>query len=513
MAASLAAAYRAFAHDEMPESQEPHQASEEANLLVHGEKKEMPSSASSTVRAQDVLSIGLSKTGSDALRMVPGMAITQHSGFGKAHQYYFRGFDAAHGQDIEFNVAGIPVNDVSNVHGQGYSDLHFVIPETVREIRSTPGSYRGEQGDFAVAGSMRYELGLARPGAMIRAGAGSFGTERIFAAFRPESMSQDTFVAFDQQSTRGLGTQRAASSASFLGQTTLALGEKANLRVFFGSYFSNFQSPGVLLQDDVELDRASFDTSYDPKQGGRSTRHQALVEWTQTSEKQKLSVSSYAVARGFSLRQNYTGYTFDARANAFRSDNTEQIQDGWIAGAKARLERKMKLLSDEDRWIFGVATQTTQMDQRQSEFEIGTDRVSSSILDAKVHVTNVSGYVDMELHPVSPLRIHGGVRLDTYFFSATDRATTDRAASRYAQGVRVGPKLSAELQISKGALLSASFGEGFRSPQARSVYDGQTVEFTRVTNVEVGSRVHTDPKTKGAQLDGSIAFFGSLLSQ
>ena len=79
------------------------------------------------------------RTGSDLLLTVPGVFVTQHSGEGKAHQIFFRGFDAIHGQDIEFWVAGAPVNEVSNLHGQGYADLHFVIPEVVKRDPGAAG--------------------------------------------------------------------------------------------------------------------------------------------------------------------------------------------------------------------------------------------------------------------------------------------------------------------------------------------------------------------------------------
>ena len=77
---------------------------------------------------------------------------------------FLRGFDAVHGQDLELWVGGIPINEVSNVHGQGYADLHFVMPEVIREVKATPGTYDPKQGDFAVAGIIRIELVIRSPG-------------------------------------------------------------------------------------------------------------------------------------------------------------------------------------------------------------------------------------------------------------------------------------------------------------------------------------------------------------
>src|SRR5688572_310593 len=121
---------------------------------------------------RDVLEAAPARSGSDLLRRVPGMFVSQHSGEGKGHQLFFRGFDAVHGQDLEVSVGGVPVNEVSNVHGQGYADLHFVIPEVVHRIEARPGALRADQGDFAVAGSVLYDLGYDQAGVTVSAGLG-----------------------------------------------------------------------------------------------------------------------------------------------------------------------------------------------------------------------------------------------------------------------------------------------------------------------------------------------------
>ena len=111
-----------------------------------------PRSASEVVIDRAVIAAAPHRTAADVLAAAPGVHLTQHSGEGKAFQIFYRGFDAVHGQDLEIWAGGAPVNDVSNLHGQGYADLHFVMPEIVRELRVSPGTYAPRQGDFAVAG-------------------------------------------------------------------------------------------------------------------------------------------------------------------------------------------------------------------------------------------------------------------------------------------------------------------------------------------------------------------------
>ena len=98
------------------------------------------------------------------LRLAPGVLLTNAGGLGHPYQIFLRGFDAREGQDIEFTVEGMPINEVGNPHGNGLADTHFIIPELVRSLRVVEGPFAPQQGNFAVAGSARYEVGLMSRG-------------------------------------------------------------------------------------------------------------------------------------------------------------------------------------------------------------------------------------------------------------------------------------------------------------------------------------------------------------
>jgi TonB family protein len=120
--------------------------------LVLG-RKPISAASSSAVRDRD---FALRPIGSvqDILRVTPGLVMVQHSGGGKANQYFLRGFDADHGTDIALSIDGIPINLVSHAHGQGFSDTNFIIPETVERVEISKGPYFANQGDFATAGAV-----------------------------------------------------------------------------------------------------------------------------------------------------------------------------------------------------------------------------------------------------------------------------------------------------------------------------------------------------------------------
>jgi hypothetical protein len=111
-------------------------------------------SNSQVIRNRD-LSLRPISDPADVIKVTPGLFIGQHSGGGKANQYFIRGFDIDHGTDLALWYDGMPINNVSHGHGQGYADLHFIIPELVEQVEVNKGPYYAEYGDFATAGAIR----------------------------------------------------------------------------------------------------------------------------------------------------------------------------------------------------------------------------------------------------------------------------------------------------------------------------------------------------------------------
>ncbi|MEJ7659033.1 MAG: Plug domain-containing protein [Hymenobacter sp.] len=114
----------------------------------------------------------------DLLRLVPGLFIAQHAGGGKAEQIFIRGFDADHGTDFSVNIDGMPVNMVSHAHGQGYADFHFVIPETVEQLKIYKGPYTARFGDFATAGAGEFSTKTSLDRSQVKLEVGQFDTRR-----------------------------------------------------------------------------------------------------------------------------------------------------------------------------------------------------------------------------------------------------------------------------------------------------------------------------------------------
>ena len=122
-------------------------------------------------------------TSQDILRLVPGVFIAQHAGGGKAEQIFLRGYDIDHGTDISLSIDGMPVNMVSHAHGQGYADLHFLIPETIEKVAFEMGPYNTEKGNLATAGFVDFRTKDFLTTNSLKIEAGNFDTQRTTGLF------------------------------------------------------------------------------------------------------------------------------------------------------------------------------------------------------------------------------------------------------------------------------------------------------------------------------------------
>lgn len=460
-------------------------------VVVRGRPR--PATAGRLTRDRRLLSAAPHGTGSDLLRTLPGMFLTQHSGEGKAHQLFFRGFDAVHGQDLEVTVAGVPVNEVSNVHGQGYADLHFVIPETVQELELLAGPFDPEQGDFAVAGSARYRLGYPTPGISTKAGLGSFGQRRALLAFRPEARPESDFTAVELYDSDGFGVRRASRRVSLLTQATGELSSRTAWRVMGGYYAGEFESPGVLRLDDLRRGLIGRGASYDPNQGGHSMRAQLVGEMTWVHADGDTRLTPYVVRRQLGMSYNYTGALFNPT-----TDLTTQSNRATTFGLSSEHQRRVPLFTDQDKWRVGVSAQHDSIDQSQVVGSLPT-----RVVDADVAATRAALWTGLSLHGVPRTVVHAGLRADALWFETAD-ALAD--VTRESHGVHVGPKLGADVALAPGWRLQVAGARGFRSPQARSLGDGEATPFTRVTAAEVGTRY-----SSGRRFSASLSAFSSWL--
>lgn len=498
---SALASARAGAH--------PHDDEEAYKTIVRG--KRPPRSASDWTFRTDRLGVSATGSAGELLRQAPGVFISQHSGEGKAHQIFLRGFDAVHGQDLEIHVGGIPVNEVSNVHAQGYADLHFVFPEVVSRMRVLEGAFDPRQGDFAVAGSIDLELGMARRGLLLRGAGGQHGVARGVVAWAPEGEPEETFVAAELARGDGFGPSRAYLRGSALGQLLHPVGERILLRLLASTHASRFDSAGVVRVDDLRAGTMGLFDSYDPHQGGAGQRHQALIEATLALPAgARASLATYVVVRDLLLRHNFTGFLRTPRkleptagANRPLGDLIEQVNESVTVGGSASYRRPVSLRGRDHRLELGLVWRHDRVEQSQERLRAVDQVPWEREVEAALRVTDLALFADLELELHRRLRVRGGLRVDSLAYQIHDRLAAEGAGDRReAFGFHVGPKLTVELRARDWLRLFASYGNGFRSPQALALGQGEQAPFAVVHAGELGVRL--DRRRLGLTLSGFV---------
>jgi hypothetical protein len=351
-------------------------------------------------------------------------------------------------------------------------------------------------------------LGYDEPGVTAKATLGQFGTRRYFLAYRPKDEPETTFAAVETYATDGFGPSRAARRTSAVAQTIFGLGAGVTARVLATGYAARFDSAGVLRLSDVESGAVDRFATYDPKQGGSASRESLVLDFQRVRKESRWSIAPYFVLHSMRLRQDFTGFLPDPTDPSGAEGNSEQqLNDATTLGMRASYRQDVALFSKKDSVEAGVSARTDFIDQSQRRLSLVTDQVTLDEVDARVRATDIGGYIDVDLHPLRRVSLRGGLRLDGLAYSAEDTGGAAKGEARSAEGAHLGKKITAEVGIVTGLSAVASYGEGFRSPQARSLSEGQTTPFTEVTSYEAGLRY------RNHELKASVAGFQTLLSE
>lgn len=441
----------------------------------------------------------------ELLKRAPGLVVTRIEGDAVGHRLMLRGFDADHGQDIELSVDGVPVNQPSHIHGQGYADLGFLIPETVRSLRVVEGVYDPAQGDFAVAGSADFQLGVEERGIRLASSYGAFHSFRELMLFAPRDQPPETFAALVVNKSRGFGENRASTSGAVVAQGLFGSG-KLRLLLHGSAYASRARTAGVLRRDDIEAGRVGFYDVYPlptaEAQHGASLRAQLGATLRYRGERgENGEVGIYAIFNDFRLLANYTGFVERSRLNpewAGRGDLTEQLNQTRTWGMRARYRTPERALTGwaEGTLELGVTARVDQITQAQNLLEVPRNTTWDRRIDANVTAGDLGGYLDVDLKLTRFVRLKGGVRADVLAYRIDDalqnfvpayrRQSHIPGYRRSAAGIAVGPRAVLEVTPVAPLTLSVAYGEGYRSPQALLLDEDEPAPFTKVRSADFG---------------------------
>jgi iron complex outermembrane receptor protein len=417
---------------------------------------------------------------SDALKLAPGFLLTNEGGSGHAEQVFLRGFDAHEGQDLEFSVDGVPINDAGNYHGNGYADTHFIIPELIESVRVLEGPYAPQQGDFAVAGSADYHLGLDRRGLTTEYTYGNFNTQRLLVLWGPNETSSRTFAGAEYYTTDGFGTNRQAKRGTAIGQYEIPVGKSGVLRLNATAYATEYDSAGVVREDDYASGRVGFYGTEDPNQvGNTSTR--AAFSATYENRFQQIDVSQqlFAIDRSMRLLEDWTGFLNDVQlptqtAHVQRGDMIDFHFDELTLGGRGFARWRGEALGQRQEFEAGYfarvdhTTSAQYRDMAANQDPYLTDANLTSTLG------DVGVYVDANVRPARWLALRGGVRADMFLFDVLNNCAVNASVgvdSPSNQSPEVDQPCLSELEhgVYREPIQRSSTGDGAVMPRGTLV--------------------------------------------
>lgn len=422
----------------------------------------------------------------EVLEAVPGLVVSQHSGEGKANQYYLRGFNLDHGSDFATMLAGIPVNMPSQAHFHGYADTNLLIPELVSGVQYKKGPYFAEDGDFAAAGSanVNYVNQLDRPIASVSGGGQGWG--RLFAAASPRVGQGHMLVGLELGHNNG-PWDRGDDLQKINGIVRYSRGDARNGLSLTGmSYSAHWNATDQVAVRAIESGLIGRFGSLNLTDGGRSFRHSVAVDAQRSSANGSTRATGYVLRYGLNLLSDFTYFLDDP----IGGDQREQEDRRWVAGGRVTHRRLGEWLGRHTESAVGVqmrrdAVGTVGLFKTTRAIRTGTIR------DDSLNQTSGGLFGQSEIEWSRKLRTTLGLRADAYRFDVTSNNPVNSGS---ASAALVSPKFTAVLGPWQATELYVNAGYGFHSNDAR----GATISVDPLSG-EPAERVTPLVRAKGAE--------------
>lgn len=405
----------------------------------------------------------------ELLKLVPGLFIGQHAGGGKAEQLFLRGFDLDHGTDIAIHVDGMPVNMVSHAHGQGYADLHFLIPETVQHLHFEKGPYDPDQGNFNVAGNVSFQT-KTRMESQVQAEWGQFGTRRLFGAINLlNNKRHQSYVAAETYFTEGpFDSPQGLRKYNLLLKEQWRLGSNQwlgfKMMGFSNSWTASGQIPNRLVRDG----RISRFGAVDDTEGGSTSRMSFSSDFKSTLSKGSFYSQLDWIRYDFELYSNFTFFLNDP----INGDQIRQAESRTIWQGLTRYESDFSLFGNLIAWNVGLGNRS----DRVAESELTHTQNRTENLERRqfgsIEEDNMHGLAGIETQ-FGTWHLMAGIRYDFLKFSYQDQLSG--TISTATQGF-LSPKLTIGSSLSDDLQIKLKLARGFHSNDARVVTQSDSLK-------------------------------------
>ena len=395
----------------------------------------------------------------EVLETVPGVVVSQHSGEGKANQYYLRGFNLDHGTDFSTTVAGVPVNTPTGAHAHGYSDVSFLIPELVSGVQFKKGPYFADEGDFSAAGAanINYVNQLEHP--IVRVSAGNNGWGRLFGAASPRIGDGYLLGALEVNHNDGPWVQ-PDDYRKINGVLRYSRGDNRNGFSLTGmGYWGDWDSTDQVPERAISEGLIPRFGLIDATDGGKANRQSLAADYQRSIGPSSLRATGFLLHNSLNLFSNFT-YFLDDPDNG---DQFEQAERRVAAGGRVTYRRLGHFFERHTESAIGVQLRRDWLDPVGLYRTAGRQRLSTTRED-EVGQTMAAVYAQSEIEWTGAFRTTFGLRADRYQFSVTSDNPLDSGDG--SDGL-VSPKVGAIFGPWKGTEVYLNAGTGFHSNDAR----------------------------------------------
>ncbi len=414
------------------------------------------------------------KSSQDLLKLVPGLIIAQHAGGGKAEQIFLRGFDCDHGTDVNISVDGIPVNMVSHAHGQGYADLHFLIPELVGDLSIYKGPYFARFGDFATAGAIAFTTKDVLRSNSFHLEIGMFNTLKttLLVQTGKGSIRQNGILAAQYYTTDGpFENPQDLKRLNVFGKYFINITPQSRLTFQADAFNSAWNASGQVPDRVVKAGIIGRFGALDPMEGGSTSREDFSLSFKQIQGNHTYRIQAYLTHYSFKLFSDFTYYLEDP----VNGDMIEQNESRWLSGLKINYNTHKKIKSAIVLNTFGAGFRN---DAIQSALWHSPNRIRmNAFSNAGINQANLFVWAQSKIVFNIHWRLELGLRgdyitydVDDHLGNANDTLSNGRPhASGYAQQAMLNPKFNVVYSPSAQVDIYMNAGTGFHSNDARNV--------------------------------------------
>ena len=407
------------------------------------------------------------KSSQEILRKVPGLFIGQHAGGGKAEQIFLRGFDIDHGTDVAISVDGMPVNMVSHAHGQGYADLHFVIPETIENIDFGKGAYYADKGNFNTAGYVDLRLKEHLDASSISVEAGQFNSSRLTGLFNlVDAQNHTAYLASEIYLTDGpFDSPQNFNRINVLGKYTYTNPNKDKLTLTASHFQSKWDASGQIPQRAVDQGLIGRFGAIDDTEGGQTSRTNLTLQHLKNLEHNAvLKTNAFMAKYDFELYSNFTFFLDDP----VNGDQIKQQEERFIAGLQSVYSRHhLPLGAGSFNYDAGVGFRYDNVDDVSLSHTLNRQTLLERLAYGDVDELNAFGFLNTEFK-TGKFTFNPAVRLDYFKFDYYNKLT-ETYDNKSESKVAFSPKFNTIFSPSRNWQLFLKTGIGFHSNDTRVV--------------------------------------------